>query len=436
MLNFREYLTENFEIPKDLPEDVFGDLEVEKKSENSKTIVLIARSNDRLTDRDEIARDANLSGLNAKIKPKPGQGVDPVFIEKESNPDIEKRIIILVKPKSGGTGEATLNASITELFPAIAWETGYKMTDSIRDFYTHLLKQDPSKLRAVNKKDLKAAISTIQRASVSSKFEEKMTDAMGVYKFIKDEEKEKKIKTVHWGYRAKPKGVKKNHPGDIFLEFVDGSILGVSLKSGGKKTSEPKLNTYVNPIMDRFNSKRVKEKLRSDLYDKVYSKIKGMPDKKSYDSSNKRKTKEVLVDFQKKYPKRYDKMYDQQLQIVRKTLIDLFEVDKDDTLDYIRESVLRDAPLVPTKVIKTVKGQYEQITEDDELGVFLPLVRVTKTYPSKTSKQDWFIDLESKDSAISMKMSVRTNKSGGFGERKLGQFFNLSVKYNSLKVIK
>jgi hypothetical protein len=31
-------------------------------------------------------------------------------------------------------------------------------------------------------------------------------------------------------------------------------------------------------------------------------------------------------------------------------------------------------------------------------------------------------------------MSIRTNKSGNAGERKLGQFFNLAVKYNSLKV--
>jgi len=62
------------------------------------------------------------------------------------------------------------------------------------------------------------------------------------------------------------------------------------------------------------------------------------------------------------------------------------------------------------------------------------LVRFIRAYPSTTSKQNWFIDLKSKDSTVTMEMSIRTNKAGNAGSKKLGQFFNLSVKYNSLKV--
>jgi len=429
MLNFKEFLLEEVNL-SDFPEGVFGDLPVEKKNENSKTTVFVARSNDRLTDRDEIARNLRQAGLNSQVREKSGQSVDPVFIDS----GFDTKIIILVKPLSGGIGETTLNSSITELFPAIAWETRYNPTGSVDEFYDHLLKQDPKNLKSVNPKDRKAAIDTIQKASESSKFNEKMMNAMGVLKYIKDEESSKSIRMVHWGYRAKPRGVPKNHPGDIFLEFVDGTILGVSLKAGGKKTKEPKLNTYVNPIFNSFGQSRMVKSLRENLWDRVYSEIEGIPSKEAYDGSGRRQTSKVLVDLFKKDSKRYERLYDEALDICRKAVIDLFNQDKDKTLDYIRSEILRDAPEVPTKVIKAVENNYEEITANDELGVFLPSVRFIRAYPSTNSKQNWFIDLKSKDSTVTMEMSIRTNKAGNAGSKKLGQFFNLSVKYNSLKV--
>jgi len=429
MLKFKEFLSEEVNL-SDFPEGVFGDLPVEKKSENSKTTVFVVRSKDRLTDRDELARDLLQAGLNAQVREKSGQSVDPVHIDS----GFDSKVIILVKPLSGGIGETTLNSSITELFPAIAWETRYNPTGNVDDFYDHLLKQDPKKLKSVNSKDLQAAIDTIQKASESSKFNEKMLNAVGVLKYIKDEESSKAIRMVHWGYRAKPKGVPKNHPGDIFLEFVDGTILGVSLKAGGKKTKEPKLNTYVNPIFNAFGQSKKVKSLRENLWDRVYSEIEGIPSKKMYDGSGRRQTSKVLVDLFKKDSKRYERLYDEALEICRKSVIDLFNQNRDKTLDYIRSEILRDAPEVPTKVIKAVKNEYDELTADDELGVFLPLVRFIRAYPSTTSKQNWFLDLKSKDSTVTMEMSIRTNKAGNAGSKKLGQFFNLSVKYNSLKV--
>ena len=102
-------------------------------------------------------------------------------------------------------------------------------------------------------------------------------------------------------------------------------------------------------------------------------------------------------------------------------------------MDYIRSEILRDAPDVPTKVIKAVKDDFEEITANDELGVFLPSVRFIRAYPSKSSKQNWFLELKSKDQTVTMEMSIRTNKAGNAGQKKLGQFFNLAVNYNSLK---
>jgi hypothetical protein len=427
MLKFSTFLSEEISV-SDFPEDVFGDLPVEKKSANSKTTVFVARSNDRLTDRDELVRNLKQSGVDAEVREKAGQSVDPIHIDK----GFDTKVIILIKPKSGGIGETTLNASITELFPAIAGENNFNVGTNIEKFYDFLLEQDPTKLKCVNPKDVKAAIETIQKASESSKYSEKMLNAMGVLKYIKDENKNKPIKNVYWGYRAKPKGVPKNHPGDIFLEFQDNEMLGVSLKAGGKKTKEPKLNTYVNPIYTAFKDKGVNS-LKLELHKKVYSKIDGIPDARSYDGSKRRDTAKALVELSKKDNKRYEQLYDQHLEVCRSAVIDLFNKNKEKTLDYIRTEILRDAPEVPTKVIKAVKDDFEEITSNDELGVFLPVVKFIKAYPSRTSKQNWFIELTSRDETVTMEMSIRTNKAGNAGQKKLGQFFNLAVKYNSLK---
>jgi vacuolar-type H+-ATPase subunit E/Vma4 len=426
MFSFLNFLSEEVS-KKDFPSEIFGELSVEKKSENTKTAIFVVRSNDRLDDRDEILRNLDQAGIKAEVRNKTGQSVDPIFIDSH----FDVKVILLIKPKSGGMGETTLNASITELFPLIAWEKNFRMGTSIEKFYDFLLEQEPTTLKCVLGKDSKAAVDTIQKASESSKFSEKMLNAMGVYKYLVDENKGKPIKNVYWGYRAKPTGVPKGHPGDIFLEFSDG-MLGVSLKAGGKKTKEPKLNTYVNPIFTAFNKERNVIALRRKLHTEVYSKIEGMPPSGSYDKSKKRDTSKLLIKLNKEDKARYEKLYDQHLEICRQSVIDLFNENKENTLEYIRSAILRDAPSVPTKVIKAVEDNFEEVTETDELGVFLPLVKFVKAYASKSSKQNWFLELKSREQTITMAMSIRTNKSGTAGNKKLGQFFNLSVKYNSL----
>ena len=82
-------------------------------------------------------------------------------------------------------------------------------------------------------------------------------------------------------------------------------------------------------------------------------------------------------------------------------------------------------------VIKAAGKGYSEITEKDALGVFIPQVDFVKAYPSRTSKQNWEIELKSGSDSLIMKMSIRTNKSGHAGVKKLGQH-SLAVKYNSL----
>ena len=144
-----------------------------------------------------------------------------------------------------------------------------------------------------------------------------------------------------------------------------------------------------------------------------------------------RKPQQVLRDFDKKNNAQYEEFYNQYLQIMRKGIVDLYNSSKDKSIEYIKTEVLRDAPDVPTMVVKAVGSSWEEITDKDEVGVFLPQVKFIKAYESRSSKQNWHIELKSGNESLTMKMSIRTNKSGHAGQKKLGQF-SLSVKYNGL----
>ena len=417
-----------------LPTDFFDGFthEINTKASSSTRTVYTVRSADRETDRDEILRRMRQSGIDANLASS-SSSVDPIDGEIDG-----KRFRINVKPMSGGMQETTLNSSITELFPCIAFEKGYSPTDA-ESFHKYLLDIDVSKLKCVNTKDTEAAQETINKADTSSKFTEKMDNAIGILKYLKDANKDKSISDVYWGYRAKPTGVPSNHPGDMFIKYSDGKFLGVSLKAGGKKTSEPQLNTYVRPVFTAFGETRMMETLRSTAYSQVYSKIKDMPALTGFDggangrSPDRRKTETILKDYDKKNNKAYEADYNAMLEIMRTGVVELFNKSKDKTLKYIKSEVLRDAPDVPTVVIKAVKSDYEEVTDRDEVGVFLPQVKFVKSYSSRSSKQDWFIELRSGTESITMKMSIRSNKSGHAGKKKLGQFpTGLAIKYNGL----
>lgn len=417
-----------------LPTDFFDGFthEVNTKASSSVRTVYTVRSTDRETDRDEILRRMRQAGIDANLGSS-SSSVDPIDGEIDG-----KRFRVNVKPMAGGMQETTLNSSITELFPCIAFEKGYTPTDA-ESFHKYLLDIDVSKLTCVNTKDTAAAQETINKADTSSKFTEKMDNAIGILKYLKDAHKDKSISEVYWGYRAKPTGVPKSHPGDMFIKYGDGKFLGVSLKAGGKKTSEPQLNTYVRPVFNAFDETQMMETLRSTAYSQVYSKIKGMPALTGFDggangrSPDRRKTETILKDYDKKNNKAYEADYDAMLEIMRKGVVELFNKSKDKTLKYIQSEVLRDAPDVPTIVIKAVGSEYEEVTDRDAVGVFLPQVKFVKAYSSRSSKQDWFIELKSGTETITMKMSIRSNKSGHAGKKKLGQFpTGLAIKYNGL----
>ena len=439
MLGFKQYLYNILSEQVELPDEVLSGFthEVNTKKSSSRRVVITVKSGDRDNDRDEILRRLTQAGVQAAIG-RSSSSVDPIDgIHDGQNFRIE------VKPLSGGMQETTLNSSITELFPCIAFENNYS-PKSVESFMEFLMSVDVNKMNCIHSKDKEAAKETINKAESSSKYEDKMNNAIAITQYLYDTSKSKPIHSVYWGYRSssKPKGVPPNHPGDVFIKFSGSSnmqFLGVSLKAGGKKTKEPQLNTYVRPVWKFFNADRDLQTLRQTAYTQVYSKIEGMPAIDNFDGGktgrhkDKSQSEKALVAYNKKNNRGYESDYDAMLEIMRTGIINLFNKNKNKSLEYIKSEILRDAPEVPTIVIKAVGNSYEEVTDRDELGVFLPQVQFIKASASTKSKQNWELELKSANETVKMLMTIRSNKSGNAGQKKLGQYpTGLAVKYNGI----
>lgn len=340
---------------------------------------------------------------------------------------------IIYKPKSGGMSQTTLNSSITELFPCIAFEN--KITSkNVDDFYhkVYLLANVNHKCYT-SVKNFEAGEQFIEKADSSSKFKEKIKNAIAITQFIRDTDKKKKVKQTYWTYRPpKPKGVPDNSPADIVLEFDDNSMLGVSLKAGGEKTAEPLLNTYVNPVYEFFYTSTLqKNNLRKKLWKNSYSKIEGI-DEKYDEKANLKVTKQQLEYFEENYLDEYEAMYNSNLNIIRDDLMKAFTSNVDKFKDYCNKQIMKKSDL-PTIIIKAIGKSYKEVEDSSQLATLLAMTDNVKAKKSTTSKQNFNLCLYDKSNRLlgEMKMSVRSNKVGV--DHKLGQFFNLAVKYNGLE---
>jgi len=339
-------------------------------------------------------------------------------------------VILVFKPASGGMNETTLNSTITELAPALAFEGDYK-PKSVEDFYSFLKSVDHKKSNVyVAPDNRKAGEDYVNQFPESSKFKEKMENAMGVLKYLYEEHKKRPIAKVYWGYRQKPPGVDGKHKGDLFLEYKNGKMLGVSLKAGEEGSSEPKLNTYVNVILEEMDMKKVND-LRLKLWNKTYKSF--SKDKFYYDKGpEKKEVLKKLEAFERNDLKEYEKMYDNDLEIIRDTLMEVFEKNTKKTVDYLNKAIVGKDESVPLLVIKAYGTNYKILTDEDDVAVFLPKTKSVKCMASPSSKQDFFIELTATAiDRMTLKFSVRTNKTGS--EHKLGQFYNLAVKFNGVK---
>ena len=372
----------------------------------------------------------NISGITCSRK----------YIKSRSSMDMTEisgfgdNLFLVYKDRKGGMKETTLNASITELFPAIAFEKKISPRLLTDKFYNEIVSANDPKLNVYkNKTASDAGKDTIDRASSSSKFEDKVENAKAITRFLIEENKRKKINKVVWGYRnnTKPTGVSPNHKGDIFLVFDDGNILGVSLKAGSASSAEPQFNSYVRPIFTSFKKLPDFAKLQKTSYNLFYKGIPNIPKESMY---GKPQMTKVVGAFENSNIKRYEALYDEQLKFVRQYLCNMMNEYPKKAKQWLLKEVAAEQEDVPLIVVKASDNMTKII--DDE-NVIKDCVQTSKkingikAYPSKTSKQNWHIDLTCRTHTTTLNFSIRTNKTGI--NHKLGQYINLAVKFNGLK---
>ena len=391
----------------------------------------------------ELICDEDRSDAREKIETEleqiSGVKCSRAYVKSKSSMDVTEisgmgdKLYLVYKAAKGGMQETTLNSSITELFPAIAFEKKISPNLLNDKFFNEVLAAHDAKLNVYkNKTASDAGKDIIDKATTSSKFDDKVENAKAITKFLIQEDKRKAIKKIVWGYRnnTKPDGVNPNHKGDIFAVFDDGNILGISLKAGSAGSAEPQFNSYVRPIFNSFNMLKDFEKLQKTSYNSYYKGIPNIPKMTEY---GKAKMTKVVGAFEASNRRRYEALYDEQLEFVRKELCDMMNKYPKKAKKWLLSEVAAEQEDVPLIVVKASDDKTKII--DDE-NVIKDCVQTSKklngikAYPSKTSKQNWHIDLTCRTHTTTLNFSIRTNKPGI--NHKLGQYVNLAVKFNGI----
>lgn len=397
---------------------------IQKQNAKTATVVIRAPKNDRNSVKLEIEKKLTDKKYSF-MQDRSGGSTGSTIISYKNT-----RVQIIYKPLSGGMSETTLNSTITELAPALAFMANKKFTD-VNKFHKFLMETIPTANKYgcyLNAQDKNAGHKFIQDMPSSSKFEEKMDNAIGILDYLYDLDSKSKIDQVYFAYRAKPQGINVNHKGDLFVQFKNKKWLGVSLKAGGEKTAEPQLNTYVNKLFDDYNRPSDKTQLMNKVYNEVHSKL-GLG-RNWADRTNKKQSIEAILKYKENNPKTYEESYDKMLEICRTAVVDAVNKNLNDTKNYIVKQVLKKDDNVPLVVVKAVGRSYKMVTDEDKLENFLPRADKITARKSTGSKQEWFIDLTNKKEKLTMKMSIRTNQPEP--NNKIAQGFNLAIKFNGL----
>ena len=397
-------------------------LEYSIKESNPSTTIIIVRSagNARVATKINIEKILKTKVKIESVRAGGSTGATDVFFK-------DHKIRITYKPISGGMSETTLNSTITELAPALAFMNGKKKFKNHLEFYDFLKTAKNNGVYVGS--DEKAGKAFIKTMPTSSKFQVKLENAMGILDYLWAENVKSPIKQVYWGYRAKPAGISVSHKGDLFIEYKNKNMLGVSLKAGSDTTKEPQFNTFVHKFFDVTNNTPQKLKLIDNVYKKIHSQIDLSPD--WYFRGNKSAAINVIEDFRLGHPSKYDTYYDQMLEMIRAGLISQVNRSMPVILKYIKEEIIGKDDKVPLVVIKATGKRYIFVTDEDRLDLFLPSVSKVKAYKSTSSKQNWFIELSNKKETITMLMSVRSNKA--IPHNKIAQGTNLAIKFNGIK---
>tara|TARA_R100000951_G_C2627109_1_gene176373 strand:- start:43 stop:1359 length:1317 start_codon:yes stop_codon:yes gene_type:complete len=354
-----------------------------------------------------------------------------------------KTLRIVYKLASGGQSETTLNSTITELFPAVAWDQNLKATLSVSEFakqvtYGNAKVKIGSKTPYKNKPAHDAGTDFINKSTNSSKFDEKVSAALGIYKWLKFQDRRRRIDGIVWGYRdnTKPTGVNSNHKGDIFIMWKGNSnptITGVSIKAGGLATKPPQFNSYIRATLNSPAFGMIKEydNLQKESFDEIYSKIPGM--NLSYSQYGKPQMTQIVARFERSNSKVYNELYDLQLNWLRQTLVNIINDNQEKSKKWLLEEVCKEQQDVPLVVIQSAGSKLKNVKEVSDEDIIKECVSVAKKVNARvgTGKQNWHIDLTCNEKTTTLNFTIRTNGPGI--KHKLGQYVNLAVKFNGIK---
>ena len=336
--------------------------------------------------------------------------------------------------------DTTLNASITELFPCLAFNKKFRPS-SVEDFkkflYTLNLKSVKSSFHSKDAPSAKLVIEKLP--TMDERFlKDKMNNAIGITNYLYELHRSKPIKNVVWGYRAKPAGIPKNHAGDIFVFFRNGDKIGVSLKAGTAKSKEPLKNTYVGSQYKKLGEDT--KSLESDLWNRVYSKIPGVKDvaNKSNFVKNKEVTK-LYVDHYVENETEANELYREMLVVCREHMCDVLnKMNIKDFIDWVQETfnLQRKGDEVPLIMVKAVGNTAEQ--KGDDIVDMIPLLTKHYAYLNKSSVQEYLIDIYSPDDKKTLKMTIRSDsgvrpEKGVSGQGRLGQYLQLKMQYSGVQ---
>ena len=403
--------------------------EVKIKSANKKTVIYIVTSDKRFETQTLLNQQLSDAGFS----------VSKVLVSGISNSQESSEFVLPsgVKRRIGfkpskGFQQTTFMASITELFPAIAFINGISPTLSTVDFYNQILQSNPSKVGApgpyLSTNDVTKGKEVIDSSEPGPdlKVKEKITNAKNVTKWLNTHNQKHPIAEVYWGYRAKPTGVDSSNPGDIFLVYKNGGMLGVSLKAGTSGSKEPILNTYVKPVFDYFGKPNDYLLLKKSLYPQYRDAgVSELDIKTKWGSSQ---LAQQLGRFEKEDSTEYNRLYDINLSLIRDGMVKLFNSDIKKTRKFIKSQILKTqlkTPFIKVKTTQTtayIDNTYDQLAAGLEAATSI-------VASAGGSKQEFVLKL-SDGITLDMEFSARTNKSGFL--HKLGQFENLAIKFNAI----
>jgi len=412
---------EVLELNQILQEINIPDRDVSVKGATSKQVTYVVKSDDRDGTKSDV--EGLISRIGRVYEEQRSVSSIPVSCVRMSDGTV---LTFIYKPRTGGMSMTTLNSSITELFPCIAFMNGISPNLSVREFYQSIRKANSSGAAYyLSSKDATSGKQFIDQAENGS-FQTKVTNAKNITKWLQAHNAQHPIAQVYWGYRAKPPGVEGSHPGDIFVKYRNGGMLGISLKAGTAKSAEPKLNTYVKPIFDFFGKSGEYNAIKDKLWPN-YEQIEGIEaSDKAFWGTQRLALK--TFEFEQENEAEYNRLYDSNLSIIRDELINLFNNNFTTAKKYITQKIAYSGFATPAITVKATETDARLDNTNEKLSAALTSVTSLRAQVG-SGKQDFNIIL-SDGSVMSMAFTTRTNKVGA--SHKLGQFQNLAVKFNKI----